>query len=100
MSTIILVVCRLLTNQSVYPVALLSDKTVASGVLSILILHYNMYYLIHFTKLLLKTQVSLTSFLHSEVNLIIHIIVQDQDGQNNKKIHVIIQSKHFCLLDF
>ena len=31
-------------------------------------------------KLLLKTQVSLTSFLHSEVNqLIQHIIVQDQD---------------------
>ena len=37
-------------------------------------------------KLLLKTQVSLTSFLHSEVNqLIQHIIVQDQDGQNNNK---------------
>ena len=33
-------------------------------------------------KLLLKTQVSLTSFLQSEVK-IIHIIVQDQDGQNN-----------------
>ena len=32
-------------------------------------------------KLPLKTQVSLTSFLHSEVNqLIQHIIVQDQDG--------------------
>ena len=30
-------------------------------------------------KLLLKTQVSLTSFLQSEVK-IIHIIVQDQDG--------------------
>ena len=29
------------------------------------------------------TQVSLTSFFHSEVNQIIHIIVQDQDGQNN-----------------
>jgi hypothetical protein len=34
-------------------------------------------------KLLLKTQVILTSFLHREVNQIIHIIVQDQDGQNN-----------------
>jgi len=34
-------------------------------------------------KLLLKIQVSLTSFLHSEVNQIIHIIVQDQGGQNN-----------------
>ena len=34
-------------------------------------------------KLLLKTQVSLTSFLHSEVNQIIHIIVHDQDGKNN-----------------
>ena len=33
-------------------------------------------------KLLLKTQVGLTSFLQSEVK-IIHIIVQDQDGQNN-----------------
>ena len=33
-------------------------------------------------KLLLKTQVSLTSFLQSEVK-IMHIIVQDQDGQNN-----------------
>ena len=34
-------------------------------------------------KLLLKTQVT-EKFLHSEVNLIIqHIIVQDQDGQNN-----------------
>ena len=29
-----------------------------------------------------KTQVSLTRFLQSEVK-IIHIIVQDQDGQNN-----------------
>ena len=29
-----------------------------------------------------KTQISLTSFLQSEVK-IIHIIVQDQDGQNN-----------------
>ena len=58
-----------------------------------------MYYLIHFTssiendahgfeKLLLKPQVSLTSFLHSEVNQIIHIIVQDQDGQNNIKLIV------------
>ena len=37
-------------------------------------------------KLLLKTQVSLISFLHSEVNkLIQHIIVQVQDGQNNNK---------------
>ena len=34
-------------------------------------------------KLLLKTQVSLTSFLQSEVNQIRHIIVQDQDGPNN-----------------
>ena len=34
-------------------------------------------------KLLLKNQVS-EKFLHSEVNLLIqHIIVQDQDGQNN-----------------
>jgi hypothetical protein len=33
-------------------------------------------------KLLLKTQVSLMSFLQSEMK-IIHIIVQDQDGQNN-----------------
>ena len=33
-------------------------------------------------KLVLKTQVSLTSFLHSEANQIIHIIVQGQDGQN------------------
>ena len=37
-------------------------------------------------KLLLKTQVSLTSFLQSEVK-IIHIIVQDQDGQNNNINH-------------
>ena len=36
-------------------------------------------------KLLLKTQVSLTSFLQSEVK-IIHIKVQDQDGQNNNII--------------
>ena len=36
--------------------------------------------------LLLKTQVSLTSFFKSEVNkLIQHIILQDQDGQNNNK---------------
>ena len=42
-------------------------------------------------KLLLKTQVSET-FLHSEVNLLIqHIIVQDQDGQNNNSIfHIFI----------
>jgi hypothetical protein len=40
-------------------------------VLSILILHYNMYYLV-----LAKTQVSLTRFLQSEVK-IIHIIVQN-----------------------
>ena len=35
--------------------------------------------------LLLKTQVSwLNKFLHSEVNLSIqHIILKDQDGQNN-----------------
>ena len=46
-------------------------------------------------KLLLKTQVSLTCSLHSEVNkLIQHIIVQDQDGQNNKI------SKHFIYLIF
>ena len=31
---------------------------------------------------LIQTQVSLTKFLQSEVK-IIHIIVQDQDGQNN-----------------
>ena len=31
-----------------------------------------------------KTQVSLRKFLQSEVK-IIHIIVQDQDGQNNNK---------------
>ena len=41
-------------------------------------------------KLLLKTQVSLTSFLHSEVNQIIHIIVQDQDGQNNNTCKNVI----------
>ena len=35
-------------------------------------------------KLLLKTQSKLNKFLHSELNLLIqHIIVQDQDGQNN-----------------
>ena len=35
-------------------------------------------------KLLLKTSSKLNKFLHSEVNLLIqHIIVQDQDGQNN-----------------
>ena len=47
-------------------------------VLSILILHYNMYYfaLYGIEKLLLKTEVSLTSFLQSEVK-IIHIIVQN-----------------------
>ena len=39
-------------------------------------------------QLLLKTQVSLTSFLHSEVNQIIHIIVQDQDGQNNNNFQL------------
>ena len=39
-----------------------------------------------------KTQVSSTSFLQSEVKIIhiivqkIHIIVQDQDGQNNNNI--------------
>ena len=39
-----------------------------------------------------KTQVSLTRFLQSEVKIIhiivqkIHIIVQDQDGQNNNNI--------------
>ena len=37
-----------------------------------------------------KTQVSLTRFLQSEVK-IIHIIVQDQDGQNNK-IHFAMQA--------
>ena len=46
-----------------------------------IILHYNMYYF-HFTLASAKTQVSLTRFLQSEVK-IIHIIVQDQDGQNN-----------------
>ena len=47
-----------------------------------------MYYF-HFTlqepwhrKASAKTQVSLTRFLQSEVK-VIHIIVQDQDGQNN-----------------
>ena len=40
-------------------------------------------------KLLLKTKVSLTSFMHSEVNQIIHIIVQDQDGQNSNIIFCI-----------
>ena len=34
-----------------------------------------------------KTSSKLNKFLHSEVNQIIqHIIVQDQDGQNNKKL--------------
>ena len=41
-----------------------------------------------------KNSSKLNKFLHSEVNqLIQHIIVQDQDGQNN---NVIIQSKHFA----
>ena len=41
-------------------------------------------------KLPLKTQVSLTSFLHSEVNqLIQHIIMQDQDGQNNNTNNLV-----------
>ena len=35
-----------------------------------------------------KTQVSLTKFSQSEVK-IIHIIVQDQDGQNNNKVELI-----------
>ena len=30
------------------------------------------------------------SFLHSEVNQIIHIIVQDQDGQNNNIVMIIL----------
>ena len=35
-------------------------------------------------KLLLKNSSKFNKFLHSEVNLLIqHIIVQDQDGQNN-----------------
>ena len=38
-----------------------------------------------------KTQVSLTRFLQSEVKLI-HIIVQDQDGQNNNIIHCLLLS--------
>ena len=34
-----------------------------------------------------KSSNKLNKFLHSEVNLLIlHIIVQDQDGQNNNKI--------------
>ena len=37
-----------------------------------------------------KTQVSLTRFLQSGVKLI-HIIVQDQDGQNNNNITQIDQ---------
>ena len=47
-------------------------------------------------KLLLKTQVSLTRYLQSEVKIIhiivqiIHIIVQDQDGQNNNMFNLII----------
>ena len=40
-------------------------------------------------KLLLKTQVSLTIFLQSEVK-IIHIIVQDQDGQKNNIYQVLL----------
>ena len=33
-----------------------------------------------------KNSSKLNKFLHSEVNLLIqHIIVQDQDGQNNKQ---------------
>ena len=49
-------------------------------------------------KLLLKTQVSLTSFLQSEVK-IIHIIVQDQDGRNNNicKTFVSLIVTHFAL---
>ena len=39
-------------------------------------------YLASHRKASAKTQVSLTKFLQSEVK-IIHIIVQDQDGQNN-----------------
>ena len=35
-------------------------------------------------KLLIKNSSKLNKFLHSEVNLLIqHIIVEDQDGQNN-----------------
>ena len=55
---------------------------------------------------LLKTQVSLTSFLHSEVNkLIQHIIVQDQDVQNNNmkgtiKPYVIFHLEYFIQVHF
>ena len=49
-------------------------------------------------KLLLKTQVSLTSLLHSEVNkLIQHIIVQDQDGQNNNTNYRFVFTCQFDL---
>ena len=49
-------------------------------------------------KFLLNTRVSLTSFLQSEVNQIIHIIVEDQEGQNNnikyflKNVNIIANS--------
>ena len=40
-----------------------------------------------------KNSSKLNKFLHSEVNLLIqHIIVQDQDGQNNNKCNNIIHS--------
>jgi len=38
-----------------------------------------------------KNSSKLSKFLHSEVNLLIqHIIVQDQDGQNNSKDILLI----------
>ena len=39
-----------------------------------------------------KNSSKLNKFLHSEVNLLIqHVIVQDQDGQNNNILLVVVQ---------
>ena len=40
-----------------------------------------------------KSSGKLNKFLHSEVNLLIqHIIVQDQDGQNNNRVYLLQQT--------
>ena len=46
-------------------------------------------------KLLLKNSTKSNKFLHSEVNLLIqHIIVQDQDGQNNIIFFILMHLQH------
>jgi len=46
--------------------------------------------LLNLLEFLAKNSSKFNKFLHSELNQIIHIIVQDQDGQNNNTIRFIL----------